>query len=86
MTDTTTQTPSSPETEIHIEELASGPMEIQKRDERHLSSSVVSLAVQDDQWSFTPPVSPRTGESLLKPGKYRYLRGRMDTFSPLHHA
>lgn len=71
--------PQTPETEILIEEFKSGPvlaMEIAaSRDERHLSSSVVSLAVQDDQWSFTPPISPTTGASRLKRGSYRYLRG-----------
>ncbi|KAF1334489.1 Protein required for meiotic chromosome segregation, partial [Globisporangium splendens] len=79
MADAVAQPPSNPETEIHIiEELASEPLLNEmaaKREERHLSSSVVSLAVQDDQWSFTPPVSPRSGASLLKPGHCRYLRG-----------
>lgn len=66
----------APETEILIEEVASGPLEIPHRDERHLSSSVVSLAVQDDQWLFAPPPgSPRTGASRIKRGEYRYLRG-----------
>ncbi|GAB9475869.1 hypothetical protein Gpo141_00012945 [Globisporangium polare] len=77
-TDAPQEEAQQPETEIHIDEVKSvGSMmlEIAPRDERHLSSSVASLAVQDDQWSFTPPISPTTGASRVKRGSYRYLRG-----------
>lgn len=37
-----------------------------------LSSAAVRLALQDDQWAFEAPGSPRAG---FLPGVYRYLRG-----------
>lgn len=60
--------------EIAIE-IKSGPLELHKRDQRHLSSSVVSLALQDDQWAFAPLVSPTSGNLHVRPGSFRYLKG-----------
>ncbi|KAL4110242.1 hypothetical protein PRIC1_001934 [Phytophthora ramorum] len=48
----------------------------QSRSERHLSAGAMSLALQDDQWTFESPVSPLPGQPLVvHPGTYRYLKG-----------
>ncbi|TYZ64199.1 hypothetical protein PybrP1_005501 [[Pythium] brassicae (nom. inval.)] len=62
----------APETEVLVEEISSAPLDVPRRDERHLSSSVVSLSVQDEQWAFAAPLSPSHG---LPRGTFRYLRG-----------
>lgn len=43
-----------------------------KPEKAPLSAAAVRLALQDDQWTFAAPGSPR---SDVAPGVYRYLRG-----------
>ncbi|RLN37675.1 hypothetical protein BBJ28_00001908 [Nothophytophthora sp. Chile5] len=64
---------STPEvTAVQVDECGDrGLLGLQARDERHLSSGVVSLALQDDQWTFESPVSPEPGQPLVRPGCYR---------------
>ncbi|RLN95299.1 hypothetical protein BBJ28_00012484 [Nothophytophthora sp. Chile5] len=64
---------STPEvTAVQVDEYGDrGLLGLQARDERHLSSGVVSLALQDDQWTFESPVSPEPGQPLVRPGCYR---------------
>ncbi|POM63745.1 Hypothetical protein PHPALM_20819, partial [Phytophthora palmivora] len=59
-------------------EVTSVPMngQVQGRSERHLSAGAMSLALQDDQWTFESPVSSRPGQSSgVQPGTFRYLKG-----------
>ncbi|OWZ15978.1 hypothetical protein PHMEG_00010288 [Phytophthora megakarya] len=58
-------------------EVTSVPMyQVQGRSERHLSAGAMSLALQDDQWTFESPVSSKPGQSSgVRPGTFRYLKG-----------
>ena len=60
-----------------LEASRSHALECFEQDERELTASV-SIAVQDDAFAFTPPVSPTSG-SFIKPGSYRYLKGGKST-------